>query len=195
MYQGRSVAVRLVALVLLIVVSCLGIIFVLAGMTDVVGSWLAAVAILLVVAAAIAAIVLAAHKGKAAAGTISKIEMLSDWTWSFGMVVGLMAVGFLASFFLTSLLISLAEHGLLPAGFGSTLLGARRASGPESILGLVWVAVQLGWIVPVAVRIYRHGLGQAIEAFRLAGLIGVGVTVPVSFIALAALFFIGPSPS
>ena len=62
-------------------------------------------------------------------------------------------------------------------------------------LGLVWAAAQLGWIVPVAVRIYRDGLGQALEAFRLVGLICIGITISVSFVAMVALLLLGPSPS
>ena len=142
MHQGLSVAVRLIAFILLIAVFCLGIIFLLAGMTDVVGSWLAAVAIFLVVAAAIAAIILAAHRSQAAAGTVSKTETLSDWTWSIGMVVGATAVGFLASFVITALLFSQAEHGSLPAGAHFLQLAAPQAQRASS----GWSGPRPSWV-------------------------------------------------
>ena len=77
------------------------------------------------------------------------------------------------SFSIAFLLVSLAEHRLLPAAFGGALLEIRGGSGGMSIVGAVWFTFQLSWIIPMAVRIHRDGMGQAIDAFRLAGLIGV----------------------
>jgi hypothetical protein len=83
--------------------------------------------------------------------------------------------GFAASFYVLTLLLSMAEHRFLPAGFGSALLAAQRDADRTSILAVVWLVPQLCWIVPVALRIYRGGMAQAVDAFRLAasfGLIG-----------------------
>ena len=101
---------------------------------------------------------------------------------------------FLPSFSIAFLLVSLAEHRLLPATFGAALLEIRGASGGMSIVGAVWFTFQLSWIIAMAVRIHRHGMGQAIDAFRLAGLIGVYASIPLSGMALVVLFLLGPSP-
>jgi hypothetical protein len=87
---------------------------------------------------------------------------------------------------------SLAEHGLLPDRYGRALLELRALYGGMSIVGSVWFAFQMSWIVPVAIRIFRDGLGRAIEAFRLAGVIGVSVGLPLALVAMLAIFLLGP---
>jgi hypothetical protein len=87
MHRSLLVALSIIALVPAIGLVCFGAIFVLAGLSDVIGSRLAALAILLLVAIATAAIVFAAHRSQVPTSTISKRQLLSDWAWSLTMVV------------------------------------------------------------------------------------------------------------
>ena len=194
MRRSLLVALGIIALVPAIGLVCFGAIFVLAGLSDAIGSRLAALAILLLVAVATAAIVLAAHRSQVPTSTISKRQLLSDWAWSLTMVLGGLFLSLLPSFSIAFLLVSLAEHQLLPAAFGGALLEVRGASGGMSIVGAIWFTFQLSWIIPMAVRIHRDGMGRAIDAFRLAGLMGVYVSIPLSGMALVVLFLLGPPP-
>jgi hypothetical protein len=64
-------------------------------------------AILLSVGLTVAALVFAAHRGQVATDTIA---VLSDWARSFAMVLGGMVGAFQASFWIMTLMLSLAEH-------------------------------------------------------------------------------------
>jgi hypothetical protein len=110
------------------------------------------------------------------------------------MVLGAMLGGFAASFYVLTLLLSMAEHRFLPAGFGSALLAAQRDTDRTSILAVVWLVPQLCWIVPVALRIYRGGMAQAVDAFRLAASFGLIGGLLLAIIALVALIVLGPPP-
>ena len=189
MHQSLSLAVNIVALVILIGLFCFWGLFTLAIMSDLVGSGLLAVAILASVGIAVATIVLAAHRRQAATDPAS---ILYDWGRSFAMALGAMLGGFAASFYILTLLLSMAEHRLLPAGIGSALLAAQRETDRTSILAVVWLAPQLCWIVSVALRIYRGGIAQAVDAFRLAVSVGLIGGLLLAITALIALILLGP---
>jgi hypothetical protein len=169
-----------------------GVTFVLAGITDAIGSRVTAVAILMSLTVAVAAIVLAANRQRAVPGTISYSGVVSDWARSLVIVLGAVLTTWFASFYIVALLISLAEHQLLPVAFGGTLLEARREAGAMSIVGLVWLGFQFAWMVQVGLQIHRNGIGRGVDAFRVA-FTSFQYGLALSLIALVALFSLGPS--
>jgi hypothetical protein len=118
-HRGLLVALGIIALVPAIGLVCFSAIFVLAGLSDVIGSEFAALAIFLLVAVATAAIVLAAHRSQVPKSTVSKQQLLSEWAWSLTMVLCGLFLSLLPSFSIASLLVSLAEHQLLPLPLGA----------------------------------------------------------------------------
>jgi hypothetical protein len=167
-------------------------ILVLAGMSDAVGSELVAFAILFFIAVVVGSVVLASRRRQVTTSGASQGEFLSDWMWSIVMVLGGLFLSFMAAFFITALLFSLAEHRLLPAAIGASLHEAHREWGGMSIVGVAWFVLQLAWIVPMGLRVYRDGMERAVEAFRMAGAFGT-VSILLSGIALVTLFLLGPS--
>jgi hypothetical protein len=184
MQQGLSLAVGIGALIFVIGLFIFGALIALAIMTDLVGSGQIALAILVSAAVAVAAIVLASHRSRGATDLTSTI---SDWGRSAGMVLGGMVGGFQASFWIMTLMLSSAEHQLLPQGIGTALLATYPQSDRTSILAAVWLAPQLCWIGAVAVRIYRDRMARAVDAFRSAVSVGLLGGLSVSVMALAAL--------